>query len=266
MGLKTGIEWTDHTWNPWQGCTMVSPTCTNCYMFSGMKRFGRDPETVVRSAPRTFQFPLQKIRHGRFAIDSGQRVFVCSWSDFFHQAADDWRNDAWDIIRTRDDVTFQLVTKRPERIAECLPANWPEAFRNVWMLITAENQKYLDERFPYLDRLDVIRGLSLEPLLGPIDLRKNLVEHRVDWVIVGGESGANARPTNPDWVRELRDQCDSRNIPFFFKQWGEFNEFGERVGRKNSGRTLDGQTWNDFPRGYRISPNPVMARVTRSHS
>ncbi len=118
MGLQSHIQWTDATWNPWQGCTKISAGCAHCYMFSEMKRYGKEGSVVVRSAPATFRLPLKKTRGGAWAIPSGSRVFTCSWSDFFHELADAWRPEAWAIIKQRPDLIFQILTKRPERIRE----------------------------------------------------------------------------------------------------------------------------------------------------
>jgi len=236
MGQTSAIEWTDASWNPWQGCTKISDGCKFCYMFDGMARYGKDGSLVRRSAPPTFRLPLRRHRDGSYLIPPGAKCFTCSWSDWFHDAADAWRPEAWDIIRARPDVTFQIVTKRPERIADCLPADWGSGYKNVWLIITAESQKWLDVRIGHLLKVPaVVRGLSCEPLLGPIDLKLGQSEgdpteaepfrERADllhWVIVGGESGHHARPMHPEWARGIRDQCQAAGVAFFFKQWGEF--------------------------------------------
>ena len=254
MGTNSAIEWTDHTWNPWQGCTKVSPGCKNCYMYRDKARYGKDPKVVVRSAPATFNLPL----HGREkGWNQGDRVFVCSWSDFFHPDADEWRREAWTIMRGRM-YTFILLTKRPERIAECLPSDWGDGWPNVWLGVSAENQEMLYLRWPYLrDTPAAVRFLSIEPMLGHVSLseifglkpgnqwreclcdeidpsdrpclvcdgRRLLGESSgLHWVIAGGESGPDARPMHPDWVRGVRDQCAAAQVPFFFKQWGEWAE------------------------------------------
>jgi protein gp37 len=183
MGADTAIQWTDHTWNPWQGCTKVSAGCKHCYMYRDKARYGQDPATVVRSKAATFKFPLS----GK--VKPGDKVFVCSWSDFFHEAADAWRMQAWEIIRQRPDVIFQLVTKRPERIAACLPRDWGGGWPNVWGLVSVEDQAAADLRVPILlDLPFAVRGVSCEPLLGPVDLRPWLATGLLHWVIVGGES------------------------------------------------------------------------------
>lgn len=231
---------------------------------------------------------------GEYAIPDGSKVFTCSWSDWFHKDADAWRPEAWEIVKQRPGVIFQIVTKRTERIAECLPADWGDGYPNVWLIATVENQKYADIRIPeLLDVRAVVYGLSCEPLLGPIDLPHAFdIEERfdartIDWVIAGGESGPDSRPTHPGWIRSLRDQCQAASVPFFFKQWGDWcplhafssgprtadeqvldtqgrNLFGLtglqdetcarmfRVGKKHAGRLVDGREWSEFPAGSRI--------------
>ncbi len=286
MGETSKIEWTDATWNPWQGCTKVSPACEHCYMFRDLKRYGRDGSIVVRSKPPTFNLPLKTKQGGEFAIAPGSKLFTCSWSDWFHEAADPWRDEAWAIARKRRDVTIQIVTKRVDRAAQCLPADWGDGYPNVWIIATVENQEWAEKRIPALLRLPAaVRGLSIEPMLGPIDLirvynshqiNENALDH-IDWVIGGGESGPGARPMHPSWVRSLRDQCLAADIPFFFKQWGDWlpefvagtapkleelasNQsvaYGDgktnhvrytRVGKANAGRLLDGREWSQFPK------------------
>lgn len=261
---KSNIEWTDYSWNPWQGCTKVSAGCKNCYMYRDKKRYGQDPSVVVRSAPATFNAPLAKNRDGSWKIPSGSKVFVCSWSDFYHEAADPWRDGAWAVMAQRKDLTFILVTKRPERMAHHMPFGWDGPFSwferpwpNVWLLVSVESQETANERLPdFLKIPALVRGVSMEPLIGPVDLTRIIVGnshyidslrgtawddengelstrlngevpiiHGLDWVIVGGESGTKSqdvRPMHPDWVRTVRDQCVAAGVPFFFKQWGDW--------------------------------------------
>lgn len=236
MGNTTAIEWTNASWNPWHGCTKVSPGCAHCYMYRDKAHYGQDPTAVVRSKT-TFTAPL-KWREPR-------RVFTCSWSDFFHATADPWRDDAWDVIRRTPHLTYQILTKRPERIADHLPADWGAGWEHVWLGTSVENQHWADVRVPLLLSVPaVVRFLSCEPLLGPVRLAYDWLSRRcggcfgdgemcpvgcndgmveaVDWVIVGGESGPGARPMHPAWVSGLRDQCNDAGVAFFFKQWGEW--------------------------------------------
>lgn len=207
MSETTAISWTDATWNPWMGCQKVSPGCANCYMFRDQERYGRDPSVVVRSRTK-FRDPL-KWRDPRF-------VFTCSWSDFFHPDADAWRPEAWEVIRQTPQHTYQILTKRPERIAGRFPRDM-ENFQHVWWGVSIENQRWmqrLDHRhFPsYMARLFV----SAEPLLGPI--RFGSAIDRVGWVIVGGESGPDYREMHLDWLRSVVEQCKAADVPVWVKQ------------------------------------------------
>jgi len=241
MGKNSNISWTDHTWNPWQGCKKVSAGCKNCYMFRDKARYGQDPEIVIRSKPATFNKPM--------TWKDPAMVFVCSWSDFFIEEADAWRDVAWEIIRSSPQLIFQILTKRPERIIEHLPFCWGDGYPNVWMGVTAENQEMADLRIPLLLEVPAaVRFVSAEPLLGPINFWKfatreetfgSMYDHRgtypfyqvigmhgsvkyhegIDWIIVGGESGSSCRDMNPEWARSIKTQCvDEAGVPFFMKQ------------------------------------------------
>jgi protein gp37 len=254
-------------------------------MFREMERFGKDPSVVAPSSDMTLKLPLAKGRDKQFKLAPGTKVFTCSWSDWFHADADAWREQAWGIIRKRPDLIFQIVTKRTSRIQQCLPSDWGDGYKNVWLIATAENQEWLDKRAADLLQVPaVVRGLSIEPMLGPMDLRPFIPT--IDWIIVGGESGNYARPVHPDWVRSIRDQCQAAGVAFFFKQWGEWigwddasyhdrakhgehwicsdgsllphsptselaSRFGAtrviRPGKKLTGRIIDGRTWDQFP-------------------
>lgn len=214
MGERTAIAWTEKTWNPWQGCTRVSPGCAHCYMYTAKERYGQDPAAVVRSQPPTFNAPLR--------WREPARVFTCSWSDWFHEAADVWRDEAWDIIRRTPHLTYQILTKRPERIADHLPDDWGTGWPNVWLGVSVENQRFVDRVKPLADVYATVRFISAEPLLGPVTFLDTAVEEAfglfIDWVIVGGESGPDHRPMDMRWARNLREECAFYEIPFFFKQ------------------------------------------------
>jgi protein gp37 len=233
MGTNTAIEWCHHTWNPWQGCTRVSAGCKNCYMYREKARYGQDPAAVVRSKPATFNLPLAKDKRAAYKMRPGERVFPCSWSDFFHAEADAWRPDAWDVMRRRPDLTYLIATKRIERAEECFPEDWGNGWPNVWLLASVENQEAADERVPHLLRTRAaVRGLSCEPLLGPVDLNAPLGgKYKVAsmatygamplrWVVCGGESGPNARPCERDWLYSIVLQCRTAGVPVFVKQLG----------------------------------------------
>jgi len=226
MGASSAIEWTEATWNPWHGCERISPGCAHCYMYRDKRRYGQDPAAVVRSKT-SFDAPL-KWRQPR-------TIFTCSWSDFFIEQADSWRREAWDVIRSTPQHTYQILTKRPDRISAHLPPDWP--LRNVWLGVSVENPRFY-WRIEGLKKIRAtVRFLSIEPLLAPMN---NLPLTGISWVIVGGESGPGCRPMKPEWVRDIRDQCARADVPFFFKQWG-----GQR--KKSSGRTLDGALWDAMP-------------------
>jgi protein gp37 len=227
MAHRSAIEWTEGTWNPWHGCKKVSPGCAHCYMYRDKKRYGQDPTTVLRGKT-TFDAPLR--------WSEPRMIFTCSWSDFFIESADPWRQAAWEIIKATPQHTYQILTKRPERVARHLPAGWP--FANVWLGVSVENP-FFYSRINYLREVPVgIRFLSLEPLLAAMP---SLPLDGISWVIVGGESGPGCRPMKPEWVRQIREQCSNADVPFFFKQWG-----GAR--KDISGRKLDGKFWNGMPK------------------
>jgi protein gp37 len=299
MAERSTIEWTDASQNFWRGCDKVSPGCAHCYMFSGQRRFGKDPSVVVRAAPSTFWAPLRskKWREQRAAIEATgrrMRVFTCSWGDFFHEDADTWRDEAWDVIRQCPEFDWQILTKRPENVIDRLPADWLDSgpWPHVWLGVSVENRRYV-HRADLLRAIPAaVRFISAEPLLGPLvarwvpegelgewvwpdgkldmDVGAGLDLTGIDWLIAGGESGPRHRRMDMQWVRDLRDACQSQYAPcacgtwgtpgdaregrclvchnyrpvgrtaFFFKQWG-----GARP--KSNGRLLDGREWSEMP-------------------
>lgn len=225
MAENSKIQWTGNTWNPWQGCRKVSPGCKFCYMYRDKERFKQDPTVVVRSKPTTFTKPLTWHEPGL--------VFTCSWSDWFISEADEWRPEAWDIIRQTPHLLYQILTKRPERIAANLPPDWGEGYKNVWLGVSAENQATFNERVPILADIPAhVRFLSIEPLLEPIRfadvIRSGASKYPFDkirWVIVGGESGNDTgryryRPCNIEWMEVIVNSCRSLDVPVFVKQMG----------------------------------------------
>jgi len=241
MAQRSAIEWTEATWNPVTGCTKVSPGCAHCYAETFAERFRGVP-----GHPYERGFDLQ-IRHERLEQPLSWRqprmIFVNSMSDLFHEdVAEDYIREVFNVMRKASWHTFQILTKRSQRVSELAPRlRWP---RNVWMGVSVENQRWAT-RIDDLRRVRAhVRFLSCEPLLGP--LRLNL--RGIHWVIVGGESGPRARRMNPDWVRDIRQQCAEAGVAFFFKQWGAHNEAGERVGKGKAGRELDGRVWGAMPK------------------
>jgi protein gp37 len=283
MARNSSIEWTHHTFNPWWGCVKVSPACKNCYAETWAKRVGLG--LWGASAPRRFFSDAhwnEPIKWNREAQREGERrrVFCASMADVFEARAElnEWRERLWGLIELTPMLDWLLLTKRPERIGRCVPwrERWPH---NVWLGTTAENQRWLDKRIPELLRYAraPVLFISAEPLFGFLNMRPYLpargkIERAIDWVIAGGESGARARPMNPEWARDLRDQCTQAGAKFHFKQWGHWSpeELGVdrehrrqqrievygrdgrplvlvRLGKKAAGRTLDGATWDEFP-------------------
>ncbi len=188
MGSKTGIQWTGthgRTWNPWQGCHKVSAGCRSCYMFREKTRYGQDPNTVVRSAPGTFNAPNSRSLKWR---ERGL-VFTCSWSDWFIEEADPWRDEAWAVIRSRPDLTFQILTKRVDRILDHLPADWEGGYRNVWIGASMGTLEEAQKLSQLAEVPAVVRFISAEPLLELVPFRDIPGRDRIHWAIFGGESG-----------------------------------------------------------------------------
>ena len=283
MSDKSRIEWTDATWNPVTGCTKVSPGCDHCYASTLAERFRGTPGHYfehgfdVRLRPGKLDQPLRWTRP--------RRIFVSSMSDLFHaDVPDEYIAKVFAVMALAPQHTFQVLTKRHGRMRSLLSswqfrealrcelgrpdlAEWP--LPNVWMGVSVENQKCADLRVPaLLETPAVVRFLSCEPLLGPVQIGHCLAG--IDWVIVGGESGRGARPMHPGWVRTIRDDCSHAGAAFHFKQWGEWvtedqapeditlpgiswRHFGDdagtyKVGKKAAGRELDGRTWDEYPR------------------
>ena len=235
MGTVSAIEWTDSTWNPVTGCTKISLGCKNCYAEGLSVRLRAMGQPNYANA-----FGLTLHEHA-LALPLGwrkpQTVFVNSMSDLFHEDVPaEFILRVFDVMRRASHHRFQVLTKRSKRLLELDPAlPWSP---NIWMGVSVENEDYTF-RIDHLRRTGAeVRFVSLEPLLGPLP---DLCLDGINWVIVGGESGPRARPMDPAWVIEIRDQCLRAEVPFFFKQWGGRN-------RKKAGRVLDGRTWDEMPR------------------
>ena len=253
----TTIEWTNETWNPTTGCDQISPGCDNCYALTMAKRLKAMGSAKYQADgdPRT-SGPGFKLTEHPDALDlparwkKPRKVFVNSMSDLFHtQVTDEFIGQVWDVMAHCPQHTFQILTKRPQRMAQALGPNGcgfyafegpvPCPQPNVWLGTSIETDRYTFRADHLRNTPAAVRFLSLEPLLGPLP---SLDLTGIDWVIVGGESGRGARPMDPDWVRDLRDRCVSVGVPFFFKQWGGEN-------KKATGRVLDGRTWDEYPGG-----------------
>lgn len=235
MGINSRIEWTESTWNPVTGCSKISPGCKHCYaermalrlQAMGQANYVRGFSPALHEHVLTLPLRWKK----------PQRIFVNSMSDLFHRSVPiEFIQHAFDVMKRAHWHVFQVLTKRSERMLELSPfLQWPH---NVWTGVSVESDEY-SYRIDHLRATNArTKFVSLEPLLGPLP---NLILERIDWVIVGGESGPRSRPMEESWVVDIRDRCTAGNVPFFFKQWG-----GTR--KKQAGRELQGRTWDEMPR------------------
>jgi len=246
MAFNSSIEWTESTWNPITGCTKISEGCINCYAERIAKRLAGRYGYPINNPFRVTPHPDRLLQP--FKWRGSHMIFVCSMGDLFHDdVPESFILEILTIIKKCPHHIFQILTKREKRLLEISNkiGQWPD---NVWIGVTVESKKY-ENRIDYLRSVNAsVKFLSLEPLLnhlGVINLKG------INWVIVGGESGPRARPMQLEWAINIRDQCLSKNIPYFFKQWGGFN-------KKASGRCLEGREWNELPNIYREqSPNRV---------
>lgn len=205
-------------WNLWHGCHKLSPGCRHCYVYRMDEKYGRDSSVVTQTS--SFRLPLQRKRGGEYKIPPGETVYTCFSSDFFVADADAWREEAWEMMHIRSDLQFFMITKRIDRLSQCLPSDWGEGYPNVTICCTVENQDRADYRLPiYRDAPIRHKVIICEPLLERVNLRPYLGPW-VEQVVAGGESGSEARPCNFDWILDLRGQCIQREIPFHFKQTG----------------------------------------------
>ena len=235
MAEKSGIEWTDATWNPVTGCTKVSPGCAHCYAEAITLRFRRGGpflpgKTTIKLHPDRLSLPL--------TWKAPRRIFVNSMSDLFHEEVPlNFIREIFEVMSQASRHTFQILTKRHERLqALANELVWPE---NVWIGVSVENQYWAYRRIPPLLTVPAaVRFLSVEPLLKPVNLSSYL--DGIHWVVVGGESGPRARPIQQEWVEAIRDDCLAADVPFFFKQWGGRTS-------KVGGRVLDGRIWDEMP-------------------
>lgn len=240
MGNISSIEWTEATWNPVTGCNKISPGCAHCYAerfaerFRGVSGHPYEQGFDFKLWPQRLSLPLQWIQP--------RLIFVNSMSDLFHEEVPiPFIKEVFEIMESAKQHVFQLLTKRPSRLVSLVDSlPWPD---NVWVGVSVENQLWTHRVDDLRNVPAAVRFLSCEPLLGPLEIDMN----GIDWVIVGGESGPGARTMKVEWARSLRDQCHTADTPFFFKQWWAHDANGTRVGKKKSGRILDGKTWNEFP-------------------
>ncbi len=214
------MDLNDKIWNPWHGCHMCSEGCQNCYVYFLDKRYGRDTSQVLKNKSG-FSLPIKKDRSGNWKLPKGSFVRVCMTSDFFLEEADEWREEAWNIIRSRPDLMFSLLTKRAERIKDCLPKDWNDGWDNVSFSVSCENQKRLEQRIPYLLDLPAKhRWVSLKPFIGEIDMADYLTTGKIETVLAGGENYRGSRPLHYEWVKKVYDACVENDVQFIFGQTG----------------------------------------------
>lgn len=209
----------DYTWNLWHGCHKISEGCKNCYVYRMDSGFEKDSSIISKT--QNFNLPVKRSRKGEYKIPSGSVIYTCFTSDFLLEEADEWRIDAWKMIRERSDCTFCFFTKRIERISDALPSDWENGYENVIIGCTVENQRAADSRLPiFLNTPIKHRQIICAPLLENIELSRYLEKDKIELVSVGGESGEAARPCNFDWVLNIRNQCVQNDIPFLYHQTG----------------------------------------------
>ena len=222
-------------WNPWHGCRKCSEGCVNCYMYYLDKIHGNGDSSIIRQTGNMY-YPLSKNRSGGFKIKSGETIRVCMTSDFFIEEADQWREEAWNVIYERPDVKFFILTKRPQRVEQCLPKDWGEGWENVFFNVTCENQLRADERIKIMKDLPFKhKGIMTAPLLGEISIKEYLSEGQIEQVICGGENYAGARLCKYEWVKKLRDDCVATNVTFAFIGTGnKFEKDGRLISLNNN--------------------------------
>jgi protein gp37 len=244
MAENSKIEWCDHTFNPWLGCTKVSAACDHCYAEgwakrSGLVQWGNAPRR--RTSVATWAQPF---KWNRAAEKSGTRprVFCASLADWLdNQAPDSWRDDLAQVIEGTPNLDWLLLTKRPQNWSKHSPWHDDDVPANVWLGVTAENQEEFDRRWPRIAEIPAsVHFVSYEPALGPVTFLNRPSHYLPEWIIAGGESGPGFRAPDPGWFRSLRNECAAHGVPFLFKQWG---------GRtpKAGGRLLDGTTHDGYP-------------------
>lgn len=282
MAQNSAIEWTNATWNPIAGCSLVSPGCKNCYAMRMAARLAAMGQ--AKYIGTTKKVNGKATWTGKINLDSDSMelptkrkkptmYFVNSMSDLFHDGVlIGWLTHILDTVQQCPQHIFQVLTKRPERIAHMLYGNHSDSpdrsswrymeegrvIPNLWLGFSAEDQKRFDQRWPHMKKLGAMGWLtwvSMEPMLGPITLPADAMwaGSGLKWVVPGGESGPDARAMDASWPRSVRDQCVAAGIPFFFKQWGEWHpnmgprNTPSRVGKKAAGRKIDGREWSEFP-------------------
>lgn len=256
MGTTSKIQWTEATWNPWTGCHKVSPGCKFCYMYRDKERFKKDPNEVIKSSQKTFKSPLN--------WEQGKVIFTCSWSDFFVEEADEWRNEAWGIIKKTPHHTYQILTKRPERIIECLPDDWGvEGYPNVWIGVSVESHALMPRVVKLVNVPCKTRFISFEPLLGSIDVRPyKAVMEKIHWSIIGGESGNENgkyryRECKLEWINNLITQLRTLTKSRIFVK-----QLGTHLSKSLNLKDRHGGDIEEFPNELQIRELPLTKKRT----
>ncbi len=210
-------------WNPWHGCHKISPGCKNCYVFreDAARGVASNAENIRKTL--AYKLPLRKDRHRKLKYPPETEFALCFTSDFLIEEADKWREDIWNIIRTRNDCRYYFFTKRINRLSQCLPEDWDELSKIVAVGCTVENQKMAEIRMPEFLVLPIKHRIVVAaPMIGKLDLRQWLTPEEIEMVSVGGESGKYSRPLEFNWVKELHRQCQDASVPFNFHQTGSY--------------------------------------------
>lgn len=257
--INSKIQWMDATVNFWMGCHKVSEGCKYCYLYRDMAKYGGNATDVTRVSEKTIKGYLK-------ALKDPARIFTCSWSDFFIEEADAWRSNAWEVVKSTPQHVWQILTKRPERIAQCLPQDWGKGYSNVWIRVTIENEKVKEERLKLVHDAVYQMGMqnkifvSAEPLLSVINFldgteSETIFRKCVNWLILGGESGNDTgkvlyRPCEQRWFENIAGQCQIADIPLFVKQMG--TSLSKQLGMKDR----HGSKFDEFPEALKIREFP----------
>lgn len=268
MANETNITWTDATWNIARGCNKVDDDCKYCYMYrESLNRSRYIPELVIKTKT-VFNMPLKYKKTKSECWDGPPLIFTCSLTDFFHEGCDPFREEAWNIIRKSPHLIFQILTKRPERIKDCLPPDWGSGWDNVWLGTSVGSQKSIERAWRLLDSPSKCYFLSLEPLHEAIDLNeaellyenwrnRYSIGRYIDWVIVGGESGNENglyryRPCKIEWIEFIVNQCKKENVPVYVKQ------LGTHIAAHTFLKSRHGSDINEFPEHLKIREFPKL--------
>lgn len=275
MAQDTKIQWTDATVNFWAGCKKVSPGCKYCYMYRDQERWATDPTEVRQVSEKTINKTLKALGN------KPSKIFTCSWSDFFIEEADQWREWAWNIIRENPQHQWQILTKRPERIKQCLPPDWGKGWDNVWLGVSVESENQTERIFELCHVPAKIRFISYEPAVGPISIFTELkygiwdlnqdVKHtqKIHWVIIGGESGNGSTPEQSGikygyraselfWFDAVIGMCKSAGVPVFMKQ------VGTHLAKEWKLKDKSGGDINEWPEELKVRQFPDINNILQN--